>query len=196
MKLIPEIRVRRGKIIEPASGNPIDPISVMRALQSALSTDEEDAVFYIIDEGGMERNNFDMGLLERLGEEFRIWFKGGFRRAEFLMDAFILGAEVAVMDSSTILSMKELKSAVDMSDNVSFSIEFRKFRRWNDVPTSVEELSGILNGMNLHSTVFSCDSEKEISYDSFRGLKFSSGCGEKGVDGLIVPYTLIHHLRE
>ncbi len=192
MKFIPEIRVRNGKVIEPGTGKALEAVPLLRSLEKRFSTEEEDALFYIIDEDGMERNSFDVGLIDRIGEEFRFWLKGGFRRAEFLMDALILGAEAAVMDSSTIISMKELKKATDMSDNVAFSIELREYRRWNDVPQDMYALSESLNSLKLHSVIFSCEKEADIPLKIFNTAKFIHGCAQKeGADGVILPYNII-----
>ena len=192
MKLIPEIRVKNGKIIDNGTGNLIEAVPLLRSLESGLSTKEEDAIFYIVDEDGIERNQFDIDLMGRLGEEFRIWLKAGFRRTEFLMDALILGAELAVMDSATVISLEEVKKAAKMSDNIAFSIEMRAYRRWNDVPEDMERLAEELNSINLQSIIFSCDSEKDIRAEIFKHPKFSHNCGEKeGFHGMIIPYNLI-----
>ena len=189
--LIPEIRVRKGMLVEPGTGTLSDPVPVMRSLESLLSTEEEDAIFFVIDEDGMKRNSFDMSLLERLGEEFRVWFKGGFRKADFLMDALILGAEVAVMDSYTVISLDELRKASEMSESVAFSIELVERTIWNGIPQEPEKIAGDINGLPLHSVIFSCDSEMPVNTSVFTMRKFSHGCGEQGFDGMIVPYTEI-----
>ncbi len=192
--LIPEIHIRNGKILEPGTGKELEPVPLMRKLESVLSTDDEDAVFYLIDLDGMAKNRFDIEVLERLGEEFRIWFKGGFRKAEFLMDALILGAEVAVMDSSTVLSLKELERAVSMSDKISFSIESDRTHAWNGVPEDVRELAPMLNSLNLHSVILHCrDTVPDPSLLNHK--KYSHNCGENGFDGEILPYDVILRQR-
>ena len=190
---IPEIIIRSGKLVEPSTGHLYDPVPVMRELESLLSTDEEEAVFYIIDEDGMTRNRFDMDVLERLAEEFRVWFKGGFRKSDFLMDALILGAEIAVMDTSTMLSPSELKKAVDMSDSVALSIEFGKRSGWSGALGDFSEILNWIEDMNLHSVIFSCKNDVSFEFPEVGHRKYSHGCPVNGVEGRIVPYELILH---
>ncbi len=192
VKLIPEITVRNGKVIEPGTGRMLEAAPLLRSIESEMSGYEEETVFYIIDEDGMEKNRFDIDLIERLGEEFRIWLKGGFRRAEFLMDALVLGTELAVMDSRTLMSLEELEKAVSMSDSVAFSLEMDFKSGWNRVPQTPEELAPILNSLPLNSIILTCEREKIMPPSIFQRKLFSHGCGKiEGSDGMILPYNLI-----
>ena len=198
MQKIPALSIRGRKVVitEEDGYVPVgEPVEILRDLERRGFER-----FYIMDIEGIERNRMQMDVIERLASEFNIWVEGGFRDVGGAEDALVLGAEMAVMASKSIKSMEEVRKAVELSDNIVFSVDhFRGILRWGDVPEEMDAIAGLLRDYRVKKVVFSNLGEAESApiSDALRTFSdFQLWLGGnlpdtefQGIEGVIIPYS-------
>ena len=85
MDIIPLIALRKGSILDGKDGNLI-------SLDDLFKRVEKDSLLYILDFDGIEQNNPNLELYQRLTEHCVLWIDDGPRRIDDIMDTIMAGA--------------------------------------------------------------------------------------------------------
>ncbi|MBX8632268.1 MAG: hypothetical protein KIY12_05255 [Thermoplasmata archaeon] len=112
----------------------VDPFSIVDALQGT-----EDLIL-MHDLDSIRRNRQQLDILQDLSEEIKLWYEGGLRFADSLIDPLVSGAEKVVV-SNAYFSDEEYEKAIRMTDSVVIDADadypdgirevYRS--RWNDL---------------------------------------------------------------
>jgi uncharacterized protein related to proFAR isomerase len=104
--------------LDGPGGEPWDPVEFVS--QMKLPGDE----IFIIDIDGLERNSPDMDSVKRIASITDVWLDAGVGNVDDIMDLFVSDASKVVMGTTNMESLDELREALEMSDDVIFSIGY------------------------------------------------------------------------
>jgi hypothetical protein len=85
MNIIPLISLRTGRILDGRQGNPL-------SIDDLFKRVEKDSMLYVLDYDGIERNNPNLDLYQRLTEHCTLWIDNGPRQIDDVMDTIMAGA--------------------------------------------------------------------------------------------------------
>lgn len=85
MNIIPLIAIRKGGILDGKEGNRI-------SLDDLFKRVEKDSMIYVLDLDGIDQNNPNLELYQRLTEHCILWIDDGPRRIDDVMDTIMAGA--------------------------------------------------------------------------------------------------------
>ena len=85
MNIIPLISVKKGKLLDGKDGEPLN-------LDNLFLQLEKDSMLYVLDCDGIEHNNPNFALYQRLTEHCVLWIDDGPRRLDDVMDTIMAGA--------------------------------------------------------------------------------------------------------
>jgi len=119
MRLIPAVSIKNGKvaIVENGQYRYIeDPIATIQQLESPE--------VFILDINGIETNTPDLNLITKMSNYKDVWVDAGPQTVGGAMDILISGVARVVIGSKSIRKLEFLEEAVDLSDNVIFSLDY------------------------------------------------------------------------
>lgn len=99
------------------------PRGKMSGFVSRLS--EKYEKLYVADLDGIYRNKPQLDIAREVCEEMPTYYEGGVRYANNVIDMLITGADKAVVGTSTLASLEELRGAFKLSENITFKVDFR-----------------------------------------------------------------------
>ncbi|MBN1677845.1 MAG: hypothetical protein JW880_04830 [Candidatus Thermoplasmatota archaeon] len=99
------------------------PRGKMSEFASALSDSYEK--LYLADLDGIVRNRPQLDVAREVCEEISTYYEGGVRVANNVIDLLITGADKAVVGTSTLTSLEELRGAFKLSENITLKVDFR-----------------------------------------------------------------------
>lgn len=79
---------------------------------------------YLLDIDGIESDKPQTELIRKATATKNIWVDIGARHAEGITDAFIAGADKAVLSTKTLLSFEEIERSIELSDELILSIDY------------------------------------------------------------------------
>ncbi len=85
MNIVPLISIRNGQLSDGYNG-------LALSLESLFTRVEKDAMVYVMDRDGIERNNPNLESYQRLTEHCILWIDNGPRRIDDVMDTIMAGA--------------------------------------------------------------------------------------------------------
>jgi hypothetical protein len=100
MNIVPLISIKNTKLLDGKEGNNLSLADVSKRV-------EKDSLLYVLDLDGIERNNPNFELYQRLSEHCILWIDNGPRRLDDVMDTIMAGA-------TNITLRKELWPDLDM----------------------------------------------------------------------------------
>ena len=128
VRLIPVMTIKSGRVVVVENGryapldgpggenwNPVEFVSGMN-----LPGEE----IFIIDIDGLERNSPDMEAVKRIASAKDVWLDAGTGTVDDMMDLFVSDATKVVMGTANMDSLDELMEALEISDDVIFSIGY------------------------------------------------------------------------
>jgi len=80
---------------------------------------------YLADLDGILRNKPQLDIAREVCEEISTFYEGGVRSANNVIDMLITGADKAVVGTSTLADLEELRGAFKLSENITFKVDFR-----------------------------------------------------------------------
>jgi hypothetical protein len=80
---------------------------------------------YLADLDGIHRNKPQLDIAREVCEEIPTFYEGGMRVANNVIDMLITGADKAVVGTSTLASLDELRGAFMFSEDITFKVDFR-----------------------------------------------------------------------
>jgi len=118
MKAIPYI-ILKGRTLTRRS----HPRGEMSELASTLADHFES--IYVADEDGIFRNKPQLDVAREMCDEISTTYEAGVRFGQNVIDVFVAGADRAVVGSSTLMSLDELRRAFKLSEDITFKVDFR-----------------------------------------------------------------------
>jgi len=85
MNIVPLVSLKKGKLLDGKDGEPV-------SLDTLFSQVEKDSFLYVLDYDGVEHNNPNLELYQRLTEHCILWIDDGPRRLDDVMDTIMSGA--------------------------------------------------------------------------------------------------------
>jgi len=95
----------------------------MSSFVSKLSDEYER--LYLADIDGIYRNKPQLDVAREVCDEVPTYYEGGVRVANNVVDMLMTGAESAVVGTSTLEALDELRGAFMFSENITFKVDFR-----------------------------------------------------------------------
>ncbi|MDD4307665.1 MAG: HisA/HisF-related TIM barrel protein [Thermoplasmata archaeon] len=145
MKLIPAVSIMDGRVVvadggtyqyvRNAEGQYRSPVNLIR--ETALPGEE----MFILDIDGLERNSPNLDMVKKLAAQRSIWLDAGTPDSDSMMDLFVSDVSRVVLSTLTLDSLDELTSALEISDNVIFSVAY---------DSGVLSPNPSISGMGLH----------------------------------------------
>ncbi|MBA3045448.1 MAG: hypothetical protein KKH41_05765 [Candidatus Thermoplasmatota archaeon] len=128
MKLIPAISIKHGHVatvvdglyayMKNEEGQYRNPVNVLTKIEHA---GEE---VFVLDIDGLERNSPDLDTVKKMAAYKDVWLDAGTDDVDNMMDLFVSDATKVVMGTLSLESLGELKNALELSDNVMFSLGY------------------------------------------------------------------------
>jgi uncharacterized protein related to proFAR isomerase len=118
MKVVPRIELRGRTLLKPSYAK-----GELAKLGSELAKKFEKVYVYDVD--GLEKNKPQLDVVQELCDEIPTLYEGGVRFGANVIDMLITGADRAVVGTSTLTSLEELRGAFKLSDNIIFKVDFR-----------------------------------------------------------------------
>jgi uncharacterized protein related to proFAR isomerase len=128
MKLIPAISIKGGQVaivengqytfLRGSDGLFRSPVNLVRELDLLVGE------VFILDIDGLEKNSPDLGTVKRIAAFRDVWLDAGTADADSMMDLFVSDASRVVMGTLTLESLDELRKALEISENIIFSIAY------------------------------------------------------------------------
>ncbi len=79
---------------------------------------------YVLDIDGIERNQPNINLIQKISQTMPIWLDSGPTTPMGVMDMLVVGADKVVISTRTLRDPTHIKEALDMSKNIMISIDF------------------------------------------------------------------------
>jgi uncharacterized protein related to proFAR isomerase len=128
MKFIPAISIKDGHVaiadgsqytfLRKSDGQFRSPVNLVRELDLLVGE------VFILDIDGLEKNSPDLDTVKRIAAYRDVWLDAGTTDAESMMDLFVSDASRVVMGTLSLASMEELGKALEISENIIFSIAY------------------------------------------------------------------------
>jgi uncharacterized protein related to proFAR isomerase len=125
MKRIPAVSIMSGRVVEAESGQYTfhkneegrfrSPVNVVGELDSDI--------VYILDIDGIEANRPALKLIAKMSNRKELWVDAGSMTCGGAADVLISGAAMVVIGTKSVLGLKHLEDAVELSENVILSFD-------------------------------------------------------------------------
>ncbi len=102
MKIVPLVCLRNTVLLDGREGDALFPADIPKHL-------EKDSLLYVLDLDGIERNNPNLEMYQRLAEHCVLWIDNGPRRIDDIMDTIMAGA-------TNLTVREELWPSLDMPE--------------------------------------------------------------------------------
>ncbi|MBN1280787.1 MAG: hypothetical protein JXA00_03975 [Candidatus Thermoplasmatota archaeon] len=123
MNIIPLIALRQGILIDGTDGEPLD-------LDHLFTKAEKDTHLYVLDYDGLDHNNPNLELYQRLSEHCSLWIDNGPRRIDDIMDTVIAGATTITIRPDLWLHY-DLPAIKELTDNDIYIDQSRHYKEFN-----------------------------------------------------------------
>lgn len=120
--IIPSISILKGNIVEVVNNNYK---KVNTKFSELISKLKEYKVFYISDINGIEEGKLQLDFIKRNSLKNELWINGGVRYSENVIDILVAGASYVVIGTKTLVSLKELEKAFELTENIIFQIDYK-----------------------------------------------------------------------
>ncbi len=126
MRLIPAVSIMSGRvtIVEDGQYRHLRTEDGRFKNPSNVLKEQESDVVFILDIDGIEKNTPDLNLITRLSDLKELWVDAAPLTTGGAADILISGAERAVMGTKAMLDMNHLAEAVELSENIIFSLDY------------------------------------------------------------------------
>ncbi len=100
-------------------------LSKNKVFEIASGLSERFEKLYLADFDGVFKNKPQLDIAQKISDELPTMYEGGVRYSNNVIDMLITGAERAVVGTSTLVDMSELRGAFKLSENITFKVDFR-----------------------------------------------------------------------
>jgi len=95
------------------------------AFETASGLSDRFEKLYLADFDGVFKNKPQLDIAQKISDELPTMYEGGVRYSTNVIDMLITGAERAVVGTSTLVDLSELRGAFKLSENITFKVDFR-----------------------------------------------------------------------
>jgi len=174
------------------------PPGYISKLASELS--EKFEKVYVADLDGIQKNKPQLDVVQEICDELPTMYEGGVRFASNVIDMLITGADRAVIGTSTLSSLEDLRGAFKLSENIIFKVDYRdgivsfdKDIAGRDFLALARDVSDIgireiIVPGNLAQEGSKAKKELGVSLGVFASLKERSAMEQLGADYIISEY--------
>ncbi len=155
-----EVDVSGGYVI--TDGERIDPFDVVDSLHGTGDK------ILIHDMDGRRRNKHQLDMIQDLSAEITVWYEGGFRRADNLIDPIVAGAEEIVVGRGHF-TMAEFETAIRITDSVVIDADFEHTDGVKDAGFSEQSLFRMRDLFNMGYSGFILSPDKIEGLSEFIG---------------------------
>jgi hypothetical protein len=144
MNIVPLISIRNGKLLDGKDGNLI-------SLDDLFKRVEKDSMLYVLDYDGLEHNNPNLELYQRLTEHNVLWIDDGPRRLDDVMDTIMSGATNITLREDLWPEM-DLPGVFELTDDeVYITIDTTQRQQPVLFPSLPQDLGAVIFGQEPHS---------------------------------------------
>jgi hypothetical protein len=109
MNIVPLVSIKNTRLFDGKEGNSL-------LLAEVLKRVEKDSLLYVLDRDGIERNNPNLELYQRLAEHCILWIDNGPRRIDDVMDTIMSGATNITLREECWLAL-DMPGVQDLTDD-------------------------------------------------------------------------------
>ncbi len=127
MEFIPALSLMKSKpvIVEDGEYRPYIKDGSELDLQDILNELTGYDALYFLDLDGIEFDRPQTEPIRKMSTRKKVWVDIGARNSKGITDAFIAGADRAVISTKTISSKEGIKNSIDLSDKLILSIDYK-----------------------------------------------------------------------
>jgi hypothetical protein len=153
MNIVPLISIKKGQLCDGYNGTSF-------SLENLFARVEKDALLYVIDCDGIEHNNPNLEVYQRLTEQCILWIDNGPRRIDDVMDTIMAGATNLCLRTALwpIMNLSEILELTD--DEVYLALD----------SSQLEPLPSFLHGIT-GMVVFNKESRQDTEFITASYLK-------------------------
>jgi uncharacterized protein related to proFAR isomerase len=118
MKIIPHLSLRGRSVLRKAYTR-----DELEEIVSKIADKNE--ALYLSDEDGILRNKPQLDLARRICDEIPTMYEAGVRFGQNVIDVLVTGAERAVLGTSSLTDLDELRVAFKLSENITLKADYR-----------------------------------------------------------------------
>jgi len=126
MDVMPSLSFKDNRlvIVEDGAYRAISYDGINVSLREAFEKLSDYEKIYFLDIDGIEHNRPQTEIIRKASTMKRVWADIGARTSESMTDAFIAGADKAVLSTKTLTSFKEIEKSVDLSDELVLCVDY------------------------------------------------------------------------
>ena len=134
MNSIPLISVKKGKLLDGKDGDVL-------SLDDLFQRVEKDSLLYVLDLDGIEENNPNLELYQKLTEHCVLWIDAGPRRIDDVMDTIMAGATNLTVRNDLWPEMN-LDDVFELTDDEVYL--FLPSAHQEQIPPLLQEVTGVV----------------------------------------------------
>ncbi len=202
MNVMPSLSFKDNRLVVVNDGSyeTVSHSGVEITLREAFEELSDYEKIYFLDLDGIKSNRPQTEVIRKASTMKRVWADIGARTAEGITDAFIAGADKAVLSTKTISSLNEVERSIELSDELVLCVDYdngivspsERIRKMD-----VKDITDFCVGEGIDKVIFN-----DLSKDVFdeKGLrKMPSGNYDLYVGGIPVEridYVQHENLKE
>lgn len=158
IETIREFDIRGGWAIH--EGRMVDPFDIVDALQGT------GAKIYVHDLDGRARNRPQLDLVQDLSLEIVLWYDGGIRHSEGVIDPLVAGAEMVALDPAYLKGEAEFERVLKLTGNVFLDLLSEHEDRVPDFNKSITSGSGMARLLSMGYESFVIWPGEELAFEN------------------------------
>ncbi len=158
IETIHEFDIKGGWAIQ--EGKRVDPFDIVDALQGT------GAKIYVHDLDGRARNRPQLDLVQDLSLEVVLWYDGGIRQSEGVIDPLVAGAEMVALDPAYLKGEVEFERVLKLTSNVFLDLLSEHEDRIPDFNKSITSGSGMTRLLSMGYQNFVIRPGEELAFEN------------------------------
>jgi len=180
MNIVPLVSIKNTELFDGTEGNTL-------LLEDVLKRVEKDSLLYVLDLDGIERNNPNFELYQRLTEHCILWIDNGPRRIDDVMDTIMAGATNLTLREAFWPAL-DMPGVLDLTDDEIYLEKTRQFQEQKTLQPAYPGEIGIIlfNEEALYGIVSKERTIAQKIYVYAHSLEKMQLWEEQGISGIII----------
>jgi len=180
MNIVPLISISYARLCDGKQGEPV-------LLDDVLTRFEKDSLLYVLDRDGIERNNPNLEMYQRLAEHYVLWIDNGPRRIDDVMDTIMAGATNLTL-REVLWPTLDMSEVQELSDDELYLEKTRQFQEQNTLQHGYTGDIGIVlfNEEALYGTISKERLGTQKLYVYAPSLQKMQVWTEQGITGILI----------
>ena len=136
MNIVPLVCLKNARLYDGKEGNEVSLDNVLRQV-------EKDSMLYVLDLDGIERDNPNLEMYQRLAEHCVLWIDNGPRRIDDVMDTIMSGATNLTLREELWLTM-DMSGVQELTDDEIYLDKTRQYQEQKSLHIGYSEDVGII----------------------------------------------------